>query len=104
MKKLILLGLLLVSPTALASFDASLKYGAHGQDVIELQEFLIDQGCLTGEATGNFYSLTLKAVKCFQVAQGLPETGYFGPMSRAKANEILRSQTASSIQEEINST
>jgi len=100
MKNIILLALLLPG-IAFASFDTNLKYGSKGSSVIELQEFLVDQGCLVSEATGNFYSLTLRAVKCFQSAHALPVTGYFGPMSRAVANDMLVAETASSTEEEV---
>lgn len=85
----LVLGLLVLPCLSFASFDTSLKYGNKGQAVTELQDFLVDQGYLTGSPTGNFYSLTLKAVKAFQVANKLPGTGFFGPQSRAKASELL---------------
>lgn len=92
MKKIIALSLaLLVLPViAFASIDTNLYYGVKNQSQVrELQEFLIDKGLLTGEATGNFYSLTLKAVKKYQEAQGLPQTGYVGTMTRGAINQEL---------------
>ena len=74
---------------AFASFDVNLKYGDKGSNVSELQEFLVDQGYLNYQITGNFYALTLKAVKAFQLANNLPSTGYFGILSRGVANSIL---------------
>lgn len=88
LKLLTILTLLLPTFTH-ADFQVNLKYGAKGDEVRELQEFLISEGHLTGIATGNFYSLTLKAVKEFQRVNNLPVTGYFGSMSRAIANQIL---------------
>lgn len=99
MKKytLIIVGLLMLSPIiASASFDTSLKYGARGQAVIELQDLLTNEDCLNSNSTGFFGLLTLKAVKCFQTKYSLPSTGFFGVMSRAKANEIIVSITESS--------
>jgi peptidoglycan hydrolase-like protein with peptidoglycan-binding domain len=77
-------------------FDQDLFYGVReSNDVIELQEFLADKGFYAGPITGNFFSLTLAAVKQFQTSQNItPTSGYFGPKSRAKANELL---TASGV-------
>lgn len=84
-----ILTVMFVPSLSFAAFDNSLRYGSKGQDVQELQEFLVEQGYLNHEPTGSFYALTLKAVKAFQLANGLPSTGYWGVMSRAKANELI---------------
>ena len=87
----------MLSPVfAFASFGTNLKYGAKGSAVTELQEFLAEQGVYSGQITGNFFSLTLSAVKRFQTAKSLPPTGYFGPMSRTVANKLLAIATADS--------
>lgn len=102
MKKLIVAVALLALPfNAFASFDTNLKYSAKGSAVTELQEFLVDKGFLNTAPTGNFYSLTLAAVKKFQTANNLPSTGYFGPMSRTVANSILAADTSASDSEEV---
>lgn len=73
-----------------APFEQDLKYGSKGDSVVALQEFLIDQGFFNGNATGNFYSLTLAAVRKFQKAQGIsPISGYVGPITRGVINKIL---------------
>lgn len=93
----IVAGLLVLSPVvASASFDTSLKYGARGQAVIELQDLLANEDCLNSNSTGYFGLMTLKAVKCFQTKYSLPSTGFFGLMSRTKANEIVANITAPS--------
>lgn len=93
----VIAGLLMLSPVvASASFDTSLKYGARGQAVIELQDLLASEDCLSVNSTGYFGLLTLKAVKCFQTKYNLPSTGFFGVMSRTKANEIVATITAPS--------
>lgn len=92
MKKLIVIALLLPL-TSFASFDANLKYGDKGDSVVELQEFLINDGCLNAQVSGNFYSLTQRAVKCFQSKNNLPVTGYFGPLSRAIASQQIATAT-----------
>lgn len=90
--------LILLPSLAFASFDADLHYGSTGSAVTALQEFLIDQGVLKGQATGSFFSLTLKAVKAFQTRQGIsPASGYFGPKTRVKANQILATERVSSV-------
>lgn len=75
---------------AATEFKKNLFYGITGSDeVIQLQKFLTDQKLYTGPITGNFYSLTKKAVIAFQKANGINGTGYFGPLSRIKANQLL---------------
>ena len=87
-----------------ASFDYSLSYGTSGQSVFELQELLNSEGCFNHESTGNFYSLTLAGVKCFQAKYNIPTTGYFGVLSRAQANAIIDSMTADSSAEQEQDT
>lgn len=107
MKKLsfaILITVLIIPGVSLASIDANLKYGARGAEVIELQEFLIDQGFLTGQATGNFFSLTRKAVVTYQTSVGLPATGFVGPLTRSKINDVLLLADISSNTAEVAET
>ena len=58
-----------------------------------MQNFLRGLGYFTyPQNTGNFFTATLDAVKKFQIANGVqPIAGYFGPLSRAKANEVVGS-------------
>lgn len=90
-KFLIVLSLLIAPVFVEANFDKNLYYGLQNDNsVIELQEFLVDQGVYSGPITGNYFSLTLKAVKEFQSANLIsPASGYFGPLTRQKANELL---------------
>lgn len=75
------------------SFDSNLYYGiTNNQDVTNLQTFLTAQGDYSGPITGNFYGLTKKAVVEFQANNRLPETGYFGVLSRGVANGLLYTQ------------
>lgn len=91
----------LVSPSfAHAAFTSDLKYGSTGAKVYELQEFLTAQGVYTGPITGNFYSLTLAAVKAFQAANNVsPVSGYFGPLTRGVANDLLAADLEASNEE-----
>ena len=72
-----------------ASFEASLKYGSRGESIIELQDFLQDQGVYSGKVDGRFGLGTRKAVIAFQLVNKLNGDGYFGLSSRNKANLIL---------------
>lgn len=88
-----------------ASFDKDLKYGSVGAPVVELQEFLMEQGFLNvPSATGNFFSVTLKAVKAFQEKEGLPPTGFVGPLTRGKINAHLASAIGASDEQEASET
>ena len=56
-----------------------------------LQECLIYEGCLhredVGANLGYFGPKTTKAVKVFQARYKIPQTGFVGPLTRAKLNE-----------------
>lgn len=52
-----------------------LARGAKGEEVEALQELLIDLGFLDGDADGSFGPATERALKAFQAAAGLEETG-----------------------------
>ena len=69
-----------------ASFTRDLTVGSKGADVSSLQQVLINGGFLKAVSapTGFFGAATKAAVKAWQASVGLPATGYFGPMSRAK--------------------
>lgn len=72
-------------------FYMDLMLGSTGPDVVALQDMLITQGYLVMPAStvkGYFGSLTRTAVARWQAAQGIsPANGYFGVVSRAKANQ-----------------
>ena len=76
MKKLttLLLCLALVCALAVPAL-ADMQKGSKGDDVKELQQRLIDLGYLTGSADGDFGGKTETALKAFQAANGLEETG-----------------------------
>ncbi len=92
MKKYLILSFVFFPLITSASFDSDLYYGLRkNPQVQELQEFLTDQGLYSGPITGNFFALTLKAIKSFQTVQSITPTGYFGPITRGKANAMLAS-------------
>ncbi len=70
-----------------ATITSDLTVGSTGSQVVALQNALVSQGHLmmpAGVAPGYFGALTKAAVSKWQAAMGLPATGYFGPLSRAK--------------------
>lgn len=96
--KSLLIGALFLFPTLVfaqaVSFQNNLSYGSTGSDVSALQEFLVTQHLLAPQyVTGNFYSITLGAVKAFQTAESIsPVSGYVGPITRSTINTILASE------------
>lgn len=56
--------------------------------VSELQDFLNNEGYLASEPTGYFGLMTVKAVKAFQGAYGISQTGSVGPITMAKIKAI----------------
>ncbi len=62
----------------------NLGFGAEGDDVRSLQEFLYENKMLTVAPTGYFGKLTEDAVKRWQGYEGLSVAGSFGPLSRAR--------------------
>ncbi|MEK7547084.1 MAG: peptidoglycan-binding domain-containing protein [Patescibacteria group bacterium] len=87
-------------------FSRDLSFGfQQDSDVTKLQEFLSDEGLYSGPITGNFFSLTLKAVKTFQAREGImPVAGYFGPKTRVRANALLGAQVQASNQQAVAET
>lgn len=107
MKKLhiaLLVASFIVPSISFASIDTNLKYGSRGVAVTELQDFLIAKGFLSGQTSGNFFSLTRKAVVAYQASVGLPATGYVGPMTRSKINDDLSTANAPAVSAEITET
>jgi len=72
--------LLLISVVSLTSLcsAAALHYGDRGDDVKEIQEYLIAQNLFNGEADGIYDSATVTAIKNFQSALGLEVDGVCG--------------------------
>jgi peptidoglycan hydrolase-like protein with peptidoglycan-binding domain len=90
MRKILVMLLVLVPLGAsAATFNLNLFYGSKGAAVIQLQNFLTTQNLYTGPVTGNFLLQTKGAVQRFQSKFDITPTGYFGPQSRVKANELL---------------
>ncbi len=106
----ILLGFLLytnIVGAAISQFNINLAWGVKNpSEITKLQVFLTEQGVYSGPITGNFLSQTYQAVRKFQTIQNVsPITGYFGPLTRAKANQIIAMSTGSpTVSNSINTT
>lgn len=77
-------------------FTKHLSFGARGNEVTMLQQFLAKDPALypEGLVTGYFGTLTKKAVQRFQIKYGIAKTGQagfgqVGPLTRAKLNALL---------------
>ena len=110
MKKALILFLLLIFlfpvVASAAVFDRDLYYGIQSDpDVTKLQEFLTDQNVYSGSITGNFFSLTLAGVRAFQQKENIsPTAGYFGPLTRARANQLAGIEITASDEQSIAET
>ena len=60
-----------------------------GGEVSGLQTFLNGQGYFPYQSIGIFGPLTLQAVQSFQSAHGVSATGYVGPITRGKIQELF---------------
>jgi hypothetical protein len=67
--------------------------------VTNLQNFLVTNGYFSSAylGTGHFGPITLTAVKQFQSAQGLPTTGFVGPMTRASIKQMTCGTTTTNV-------
>jgi len=74
--------------TDVIALSQNIFFGMQGESVRVLQEFLTRKNFLAeGFVTGYFGPLTLQAVKSFQAENGVPVTGYVGPITRVKIFE-----------------
>lgn len=73
-------------------FVSDLTLGSYGAEVAALQVWLISRGfdipaiSSGAQATGFFSYQTASALARYQASRGLPNTGYFGPQTRALVN------------------
>ena len=87
MKKLLAWIMVAILALALPTAVAEVSKGAKGDEVKEIQQILADLGYLTGKVDGDFGGGTEKAVKAFQAAEGLEETGVVDDGTMEKLNE-----------------
>lgn len=79
-------------PISCSVFNSNLYFGLTNNDVACLQEFLKMQGAdiyPEGLVTGFFGTLTRGAIVRFQKKYGIPATGFVGPLTRAKINQMI---------------
>lgn len=83
------------SPTPIPTEVPSLKSGSKGEEVNTLQEYLVYYGYLSGTPSGKYDNATVKAVKDFQINNGLKETGKFDQEEWEKLNSarVVRQET-----------
>ncbi len=76
----------LAGAQTMMSADANLTVGSRGDSVVALQTFLETNGYLNlnGATKGYFGGLTKSALAKYQSGNGLPSTGFYGAMTRAK--------------------
>ncbi|AIE60078.1 peptidoglycan-binding protein [Bacillus methanolicus] len=75
--------------------DSDLKIGMKNDDVKQLQQFLINKGYFTYQTvTGYYGSITERAVKNFQSAVGLPQTGVFDRKTYERLTGVPQKSTA----------
>lgn len=92
---LIIFSLSLATPAQAALGDVTLKVGARGTDVVELQTELNDLGIDIGKVDGIFGSMTKQGVITFQLNHGLVGDGIVGSMTAKALNEAyLAKQTS----------
>lgn len=75
------------STTTGYQFKSILTYGDSGDDVSALQQRLKSEGYYTGAITGYYGSLTTSAVRSYQKAKGINQTGTMGPQTAASLNK-----------------
>ena len=72
-------------------FLKDLEYGMRNNEVVWLQDCLKYEACFPIEvqSTGYFGTITLRSAQKFQAKYGISQTGYVGPITRKKLNEIF---------------
>ncbi|MCK9446081.1 peptidoglycan-binding protein [bacterium] len=68
-------------------FTSNLTYGDLGDEVSALQQRLKSEGYYSGSITGYYGSLTTAAVRSYQKAKGINQTGTMGPQTMAALNK-----------------
>jgi ferredoxin len=65
----------------------NITVGSSGDAVTELQQRLKNEGYFTGSVTGYYGALTANAVRSYQKAKGISQTGTVGPLTMAELNK-----------------
>lgn len=72
------------------TFNTDLTIGSSGSDVFALNQLLRKEGFEFDDMDTYFNEGTAGAVVSFQAKYGIRQTGYFGPLTRAKINALYR--------------
>ena len=70
------------------SLAGNMWIGMQGGVVSELQGYLASAGYFSLAPTGYFGSITQASVQAFQSANGIPTTGFVGPLTRARLEAL----------------
>ena len=91
------------SPAATPLFVKNISLGARGDDVLRLQQFLIAQMFLAGEATNYFGKSIETALMKYQKTAGIsPANGSLGPKTREVINKELTIQALAAEKDDPN--
>ena len=83
---------------AIFKFNQNLGVGSTGDDVLELQKRLTQEGVYTGPITGYYGNLTVAGVRAFQVKNSIQTAGVVGPETRIALNKELAGLAALAVQ------
>lgn len=98
-----LIGVLALSSSVFAQtslrYTQDIYFGLKNSQVSQLQHDLAKDTTVypEGLVTGYFGPLTLRAVKNFQAKYGIRQTGYAGPITRGKLNELYNEPMSTSF-------
>ena len=98
--------------TSCLNLSRNLSYGdtdqTYGGPVLSLQDYLQSLGYLHATPNGHFGPATLAAAKEYQAANGIPSTGYVGPLTRAslktKTCSVPVTSTPASVSQPVTTT
>jgi len=78
-------------------FTEKLGFGSRGDEVRELQKVLNERGLYAGKIDGIFGSITLTALRSFQMDNNLKPVGFVGPGTQLALNNYLSSKTETPV-------
>jgi spore germination protein YaaH len=84
------------SAASCPTITSDLKSGSKGAQVTALQVFLKSQGYFKATSVPNYGAATQAAVKAFQKANKISQTGTVGPLTRAKIKSLCSAASSSS--------
>ncbi|MEN9552189.1 MAG: hypothetical protein RI935_566 [Candidatus Parcubacteria bacterium] len=82
------------------SLTKNLWLGSRGEEVRILQSFLKERGYFSGDVTGYFGGLTVKAVRAYQKENNITQSGTVGPLTRKSIQKKMDNGASVSSQGE----